>query len=210
MADSLEKQIREICEEWSAKVATDMNISLAKALKDSGTSNPQATLTFANTVSVVGGAAKIQILASGDYWDYIDKGVDGTKVKHGSPYAYKKKAVDFDAIEKWIKASSINAKKILLDIEIKRKGLSIRKGGLSKTRKELSGKKGHNDAVGRLSKVFAVAIARDGHEPKPFVNRVLHKERLELLTNRLSTVMGQTIIASLQFGEGKNEIKLTV
>ena len=208
MADSLQKRIETICSEWAIKVADDLKVSLDTALKDSGTKRPQIDLGFNPSVAVdENGNASVKIIATGDYWDFIDKGVDGTKVKHGSEYAYKKKAVDFDAIEEWMKRSSIDAKRILLQIELKKKGLSIHNGGLTKMRKSLSGKKGSEDARGKLSKIFAVAIARDGHEAKPYLSKVLNKDRFDLLKNRISSEMGREITLTFK---GIEHIKLTV
>lgn len=208
MADSLQKKIEDICEEWSKRLAEDMKISLDKALKDAGGTKPQFTLGFNNIVTVASnGDASVKVVATGDYWDFIDKGVDGTKVKHGSKYSYKKKAVDFDAVKDWIEAASIDASGIIAQIDIKKKG------GLTPTNKELKKiKKGlsYDESVGRLSKIFAVAIARDGHEAKPYVDRVYNKERLKLLKDRISTVMGREIMLSLNETGGYNTIKLTV
>jgi hypothetical protein len=207
VADSLDQKIYAVCEEWGNRVGDDLKISLEKALRDSGTKAPQIDLAFNPFITVLNGNVNLVIKATGEYWDYINQGVNGTKVKHGSPYSYKKKAVDFEPIEKWIKKNGIDAKGILLDIELKRKGLSIQKGGLRKVRKELSGKKGYGEAAKRLSRIFAVAKARDGEEAKPYVSRVLTQNRLDLLTNRIGVVVGREITLTFK---GVEQIKLTV
>lgn len=206
MSDSLEKQINDVCQDWSKKIAEDLNASLEKALRDSGTTRPQIDLVFTNTVLVdKDGNAKVSIIASGDYWDYINKGVDGTKVKHGSPYSYKKKAVDFDAIAKWITSNSIDAAGILLTIDLKKKGLTVTNKELKKLKKGID----RMEAVGKLSRMIAVKVARDGHEPKPYIDTVLTQARIDLLTNRISAIMGREITASFKI-EGLSNIKLTV
>lgn len=193
---SLQKEIENVCEAWATLLSDDLKTSLDQALKEGGAKRPQFDLTFFPRVKVSNeGGVSIQIEASGDYWDYIEQGVDGTKVKHGSPYAYTKGAVDFDPIESWIKRSSINAPKILADIQLKSTKYSrLTKTGqrLSKPKKKLS----YDESVNRLSRVFAVAIARDGHEPKPYIDRVLNSDRIAVLTESLSEVIGREIIAS--------------
>lgn len=203
----LDKELQDVCEAWAQKVADDLYISLNEALKKSERSNDQnAALRFTKNVNVKDGGVKVQILASGDYWAFIDEGVDGTEVKHGSPYSFKGKFAKPKAIEKWIKAEALNPQKIIAEIELKRKGLSKTNRTLSRPKKKLS----FNEAAKRLSFIIGRSIAKKGIEPKPFIDKVINEVRLKELTDSLSEVMGREITGQLDLSNEFRNIRISL
>lgn len=210
---TLDEKIYNFVESWAKLLSDDLKASLDKALMDGGSNRGQYDLDFKENVKVSNGSVIIQVEANGDYWDYVEQGVDGTKTKHGSDYSYKKKAIDFNAVEDWMKREGVDAKRILLQMEVKRRGLSKTKNKLSPINRSLSKVKkslSYQDAVNVLAPVFATSIAREGLKPKPFIDRVYNKERILQLTEGLSEIMGQEITAQLDLNNEFRNIKIEI
>jgi len=192
----LDKEIETVCNEWAEKVAQDLYVSLNEALNKEGRSNDQnAALHFTKNIKVDNGGAKVQILASGEYWINIE---EGRKPNSKQPPSKK--------IEKWIKAEALNPQKIIAEIELKRKGLSKTNRTLSRPKKKLS----FNEAAKRLSFVIGRSIAKKGIEPKPFIDKVINEARLKELTDSLGEVMGREITGQLDLSNEFRNIRISL
>jgi hypothetical protein len=204
----MEELDREVAR-FGKKLAIYLKANLEEALRKDRKSVQEADLNFKEFLIPTNNGIKLQIvaLAGGkevDYWAYIEKGVDGTKVKHGSQFSYKKKAIDFDAVgKKWQNKHNIHPQKIMAEIELKYQQskkfsrLSSTGQRLSKPKKKLS----YNEAAKRLSRVFAVAIARDGLKPKPFVQQAIKEAKVDEFQKRVSEIMGKEISIQLQLDD---------
>lgn len=210
----LKEEIGKECDRFGKKLAILMKANLDEALRKGGRKLPQeAALNFKENIEFDGEDIKIQIIAvvgekPVDYWAYIEKGVDGTKVKHGSPFSYKKKAVDFDAMESWIKKSGLKSNQILAEIKLKarkKQGLSSTPNTLSRSKRGLS----YDAATKQLSRIFAVAKARDGSEAKPFVQQAITESKPEEFQKRISEIIGREIAVELSVDNKTTPIKLT-
>jgi len=216
----LQQEIDKEVRRFGKKLAVYLKANLEEALiKGSKFSRVQeADLNFKELLTPTDNGIKLQIIAVGkgglpvDYWAYIDEGVDGTKIKHGSQFSYKKKAIDFDAVgKKWQNANNIHPQKILADIELKyqqnKKYSRLTKEGkrLSKPKKKLS----YDEAAKRLSVVFAVAIARDGLKPKPFVQQAIQDAKVDEFQKRISEIMKKEITVDLALNSSVKPIKIT-
>lgn len=220
LQQEIDKEVRKFGKKLAVYLKANLEEALIKGAKR-GHSNPQeAALGFAPLLTPTNNGVKLQIIACdrGDinrpveYWAYIEEGVDGTKIKHGSQFSYKKKAIDFDAVgKKWQNANNIHPQKILADIELKyqqnKKYSRLTKEGkrLSKPKKKLS----YDEAAKRLSVVFAVAIARDGLKPKPFVQQAIQDAKVDEFQKRISEIMKKEITVDLALNSSVKPIKIT-
>jgi len=75
------------------------------------------------------GQSVVLEISMNDYWKFVEKGVDGTMIKHGSPFKFKAsgKAIPKSAIDKFIANRGLPHKKkglaFLIGRSIKRKGI---------------------------------------------------------------------------------------
>lgn len=105
-----------------------------------------------------------------DYFDFVDKGVNGWMGNVGSPYSYKTKRASkkhAEAIAEWITAAGI----------------------------EFKGRGGDNWMKARLSAGYAMATAakRKGLKPKPFFDVNLTQARVDELVQRIADATGEKI-----------------
>lgn len=197
----MNEKIEAICRRWARELSQDLKRSLEKALKDGQPkrNTPQeAALTFSEIVDVSGGSINIQVLASGEYWVNIE---DGRKPNSTPPPS--------DAVGKrWQNAHNIDARKVLAEIHLKHTGgLNIRKKSLGKKTKA---KISYDTAAKRLAFILARSIGKKGIEPKPFVDRVITNERVNLLMTELSEVIGKEITANLELNNEYRNIKISI
>jgi hypothetical protein len=215
----LQQEIERECKRYGRKLAIYLKAELEEALNRKHKKPMEADLHFKEDVVATNDGVKIQILAYADakpvdYWQFIEYGVNGTKVNQGSEFNFKKGAIDFDAVGKeWQNKNNINPVKVLLDIEAKYRRKTLQKRGLSVTRKRLSKMKikalSYNEAASKLSRVFAVAIARDGLEAKPFVQKGIADSKPEEFKKRISELMGKEISFNLALTGRDKNIKIT-
>jgi len=106
-----------------------------------------------------------------DYWKFVDEGVDGTVVKWGSPYKFKKK--------------NLNQKAMLKHIA--NRGLRVTaKKGVSKE----NARKGLAFVLGR-------SIAKKGIKPTHFASEVFEGDLMEDLSNDLAEALGRDILIDI-------------
>ena len=118
----------DISEEFRQYLETN-NISATRALSQSIGADPSRTTVSAN-------GAEIVILAD-DYFKFINEGVDGVEVSHGSPYSFKTIAPmnqeGIQSIKQWIPArglpmfASIDSMAYAISVGIKKKGIQPKK-----------------------------------------------------------------------------------
>lgn len=80
-------------------------------------------------VKVFGQSINIQVYMA-DYWKFVDEGVNGTKVKHGSEYSFKKKNINKDAMLKHIANRGSRFAPMWKDIQnnyTNKKGLKVKR-----------------------------------------------------------------------------------
>jgi hypothetical protein len=188
---SLEQNIEAKCRNWGRKLSQDLHKSLNDVLGNVQDSKIQ----FNEVISVSKDGVSVQIIASDEYWMYIESGR-----KPGS------KPPPSDVVGlKWQGSRGIQPKRVLAEIELKRKKrLSTIDRRLSKTTKELS----TQEASKRLSFIIARSIGKKGIEPKPFVEKVVTNERLNELASMISLEYGRDFEASLTFKESTIKIEL--
>jgi hypothetical protein len=152
-------------------VADDLYASLNAALKAAGNKNPQeAALSFKPEFTNDADGVTLSIVASGEYWKWIESGR-----KQGT------KRIPADVVgKKWQDANGINAAQVILKLRKKPKGLKHKASKLS-----------YDKAARSLSFVIQRSIYNKGIVPKPFVNKVLNDGRLDKLRNQLGTVLAK-------------------
>lgn len=109
----------------------------------------------------------LKITSKEAYASFLEEGVNGTKVKHGSPYSYKKKMVNIGAMEDYIDSKKLR---------------------LRRTRKNRAGQKISefvpNDTDGKNKKSAAIAMAisraRKGSKAVPFAKDAMQEAFKEL------------------------------
>jgi hypothetical protein len=116
------------------------------------------------------------ILFMEDYWKFVDMGVDGWKNKHGSPFSYKKKNIDQQAMLDFIKFRGIRPK------PPKRKGLSrsSKKLSMDKRRKQ-------------LAFVMGRSIAKKGLKPTNFFSDVVNETFKKELAKDISEALAKEV-----------------
>jgi hypothetical protein len=209
--EEIDKEVDKFAKTLAVFMNQELNIALEKGSKGSG--NPQdADLHFTSNVILTQGGYTVQIVAvdsygnPANYWDFIDKGVDGTKKKYGSKYSYKKPGVKVKPIADWIDKNSIDAQKIVLEMRMKRRGAlsDLPKKTLSEVKKQLS----YADAKKTLSNIWAKTIARDGQEPKPYIDNAFKRMDIGGFAKRMATLLGNSITIDLNLNDEKINLSL--
>lgn len=125
-----------------------------------------------------------------DYYKFIDKGVDGTKISHGSEYKYKKngKRIPLDAMLKMIASGGLKPK----PKEVKEGDKKVKR-----VSKKVSTKpKKPENPLETLAWTLGAFIKRDGIKPTHFFTNVINDE----LKNRIAVEISKAL---------KRDIELT-
>lgn len=164
-------EARKILTEFGKDLADDLEQSLTKALRDGGRRNPeQPALTFKQETYIDGPGVEMAIMASGDYWKYIESGR-----KKGA------RRIPADVVGKvWQNTNNIDPRQVLMQLRLKK----VRK---LKTAKN---KLNYDKAAKSLSFVIQNSIFKKGIKPKPFIDRVIDDGRIEVLSSTLRQVLG--------------------
>lgn len=115
-----------------------------------------------------------------DYYKYVDQGVNGTKVNHGSQYSFRDKFPKILEIKKWISNKNIQD----FD-EVKTKK------GLKTLASDFKG-------VNRLAFLIGRKIKTKGIEPTHFYSKVIDDGRLKKLSADLTKEAGREIIIDIK------------
>lgn len=143
----------------------------------------------------------LQVLMS-DYYTFVDKGVDGTAKKHGSPYKFKKKNINQKAMLKDIANRGITKYKkkdgtvvfdTALSVQRKKEIKGLKTKGLRKKAKGLSLQKRRNT----LAFLLGRGIAKYGIKPTHFIDEAFKGGILDDLTTDISTALGRDILIEL-------------
>jgi hypothetical protein len=176
-------EAKEILGRFGDKLAEDLEKSLVRALREGGSKNvQQPKLNFRSEDYIEGDGVTMEVIASGEYWKWIESGR-----KKGA------RRIPADVVgKKWQNLNGIDPRSIILQMRAKKKrGLSINKTKLN-----------YDKAAKSLSFVIQNSIFKKGIKPKPFVDRVLEDGRIEMLSAELRQVLGKNyrleIITELQ------------
>ena len=171
---------RDILEKWGKELTEDLEASLNQALRDGGNRNPQqAALNFREEAYIDGAGVELQVLASGDYWRYIESGR-----KKGA------RRLPADRVGKvWQNQNGIDARQVIIKLRAKSKspGLNYKQPKVKRGKAGLN----YDKAARSLSFIIQNSIFRKGIKPKPFVDRVLEDGRIEILSSTLAQVLGK-------------------
>lgn len=193
MQSELDKEIRK----FAKKLAVYMNAELEESLGDRV---QEKALRIEDEVAYEGGNIVIRMMATGDYWRYIEYGVDGTKNSQGSPYKFKKGYIPSKVVgAKWQQSVGItDPKRILLNIEIKYRGQNQRNRDYRRSLR-IKGKKGlpYSEAAKRLSWVLSKSIAKKGLKPRPFIQDAIRGADLDGFNKKIADILGREIIIDL-------------
>jgi hypothetical protein len=192
--EEIDKEVDKFAKTLAVFMNQELNIALEKGSKGSG--NPQdADLHFTSNVILTQGGYTVQVVASGDYWEVIEKG-----------RGKGKKMPPTDMIEGWIRKNSIDSRKIITEMKIKKKGglSEVSKSSLSKLKKSLS----YDGATRQLSYVFARAISKNGIEPKPYIDNAFKRMDIGGFAERMATLLGNSITIDLNFNDEKINLSL--
>ena len=112
-----------------------------------------------------------------DYWKFVDKGVDGTQVKHGSPYKFTKKNVDNDAMLSFMKF----------------RGITGKAAKTIKPRKEPIPQSKLNEQTAFL---IGRSVAKKGLKPTDFFTDVINEDLKKRMSKDILKALGKDILIS--------------
>ena len=180
---STEGEVRKILIAFGKKLGDDLNESLFNALQQGGRTNASApALAFTSIDSVDENGASVKILATGKYWDVIDKGRGASKKKGNG-------AVKEGVGKDWQAGNNIKAQQIIYDLQVKYNDSK----GIKTPVKKLSFEK----ATKQLSFLIARKIHKEGYKARPYLDRVINDGRIAQLTKDLAMVMSKDITIEL-------------
>ena len=123
---------------------------------------------------------QIEFGDKGEYWAYVDKGVDGWQNSHGSMFKFKRngKRIPLEAMRSVIRLAGLVPKKVQL------------KSG--KTNRKLS-KATLEDARNQMAWAMGNVIKKEGIKPTHFFTNVINDELKERLTKAISIALKKDI-----------------
>lgn len=176
----MEQEINNLIVGFGESLAKDLNESLNKALKDGGSRNPQeAALHFNPRFKITSSGTTIEIIASGDYWRYVEHGRKAGKMPPSNKLG-----------KKWQNKNNINAPEIIYKIQVD----YFQKKRLKRNVKKLK----FDKAAKQLSFLIARSIGKKGVKPRPYIDRVLNDGRITKLGEALSVIFQRQIAVDLQ------------
>lgn len=169
MEKSLTEAVADIVLSWTDELIQDMRTDLDRQVKSKRNNLAQS---ISPSLIVTRNGVSME-LSLADYYDFVDKGVNGMQGNQGSIYSYKtarpsKKHAQ--AIAEWITDAGIDFK----------------------------GRGSDNYAKARLNAGYAMAtsIKKKGLKPKPFFDKNINQARVEDLSQRILDATG--IVVELQ------------
>ncbi len=169
MEKSLTEAVADIVLSWTDELIQDMRTDLDRQVKSKRNNLAQS---ISPSLIVTRNGVSME-LSLADYYDFVDKGVNGMQGNQGSIYSYKtarpsKKHAQ--AIAEWITDAGIDFK----------------------------GRGSDNWAKARLNAGYAMAtsIKKKGLKPKPFFDKNINQARVEDLSQRILDATG--IVVELQ------------
>lgn len=168
---SAKDKVKDLLTEFGKELSADLEVSLRKALKDGGRKNVQTTkLNFKEDSYINGDGAAMDIIATGEYWKFIESGR-----KKGA------RKLPADVVgKKWQNENNIDPRKVLIQLRLKKNPkLKISKQTLN-----------YDKAAKSLSFIIQRSIFNKGIRPKPFVDRVVKDGRINDLKADLKAILG--------------------
>jgi len=95
-----------------ARIALKVKGYSGKKTKTNSTGKLSDGLDYQITQSSKGDNLTLEFTSNEVYGAFIEEGVNGTKIKHGSPYSFTKKNIDQKAIIKWLESPKIRLRKM--------------------------------------------------------------------------------------------------
>ena len=185
----LQEEVNRAVTRYAKKLAVYMNANLNEAINKGYNGGQEASLRLTeNIIDYKNGDFTIQIIASGDYWRFIEYGVNGRKQNQNSPFSFKKEYINIGAVGKdWQSKNKIDARKIIAEIRLKRsKSLRISKKSLN-----------FDKATKQLASMFARSIARKGLKKRPFIDKAIQDSNLQRFLEEVAEIMKKNITLTL-------------
>lgn len=181
---------REIIATYEQKFINALQSSLEKYGKADGQQNLWQSVKA--TTKIFGQKIVLEISME-DYWKFVDKGVDGTKVKHGSEYAFKSggKPIPLSAVKSFIANRGITPAMSIS--KYKKASLIKGKGKLSKKLKKAVLKQNKQDELNSTAWAMGVSIKRKGIKPTHFATEVMDGNLLTQFKNDITKAVGRNI-----------------
>lgn len=192
----LNTKIEKTIQLWGIKVQNNAIKVLTEEVNYPAGSSPDIVNTIETKVSVTNSGATFSLGMAG-YWEYIEFGVDGWNVSHGSKFQFKKgtNPLPYKAVESFVEKRHIQP---TMNIAAQSKLQSIKgRGKLSgKLRKGL---KASNRDKSLRSMIFAMtkSIKREGIKPNPFRDKIITPELVNELKTSLANLYKEEIILQI-------------
>lgn len=186
------KEVKAYQQQFGKQLANDLKQSLETALKKAGGKNVQeAKLSFDEQLTTSNEGISLKIIASDDYWYWVNKGRKPGKMPPPDKLG-----------KKWQASQGIDARKVIADIELKykQKHPAKKSKGLNKPSKKLN----YNDAAKQLSFIIARSIGKKGYKPRPFIDSVLNDGRLEVFKKTIGDIVGKQLIFEFNINGSNN------
>jgi len=169
MEKSLTEAVAEIVEQWTKELIEDMRADLDGQVKSKRKQLSQGIDPILRTTR----SGVSMDLELPNYYDFVDKGVNGVQGNQGSIYSYKTARPSrkhAQAIAEWITDAVV----------------------------EFKGRGSDNWEKARLNAAYAMAtsIKKKGLKPKPFFDKNINQARVEDLSQRILDATG--IVVELQ------------
>lgn len=191
------EEIAKILEEWGEDLVKDLKINLQNELTKGRGRRVQEedSLIKEPTLTYTQDGLRLYV-SMNDYWKYLERGVDGTERSYGSEHGYtNKKPSGKHFGKKWQTSVGItNPQKILLELEIKYKGINSRN---KERRRSLRAKPrdkkrlSYDKAAKALGAIIARSVFKKGLRPKPFIKKTLTEQRKQDLKDRIAQAIKQ-------------------
>lgn len=189
---SLNDRLNAALKLWGTYLVSDLRNSIDKAIKTGAASKKTGNVNgwSSPTTSNLSASVNFKIepskggivfnLTMADYWKAVDKG--RKKTENGGNGAVRR-AMGKD----WMAKAGINARTVLQDITQR----YYDKKGIKRTAKPL---KSYDKAVKSLAYILSRTVHEHGTNPRPFYNKVVNKERLDMLKEMLGKEIADQII----------------
>lgn len=191
----IRKQTIHILNAWGKSLVKDLRKAINDAVKaDGGGQSSSLAGDATYQVTDEGGNINFKLFFTGKgkkYWDYADKGVDGTEKSHGSKYKFKKKNLNQKAMLAFIDKRHF---KIELTDRRKKRIKAVRTKGIRQQYKKLS----ILDKKKSLAFILGRSIAKKGLEPMRFMEKVITNERISELKEMLIPVIKEGYILDIK------------
>lgn len=170
---------KEVLEEYGQKFVDAFRQSLIN--NDKFVSGGLSQSIIAMPVKIMGQTLIMEIRAD-EYFDYVNDGVNGTQVNNGSPYSFRKKNVNQNAMLQHIANRGINYRD-MQNFYKNSKGLKV------KRKKPMEKQK----ALKTLAFLIGRKVSKKGIKPTHFADEVIESNLKKQMEIELSKSMGRMI-----------------